>query len=99
MLLAEFDVDQQGIHPLAGDRIEAVKTISVIDPDTGERILSSKNPVRWAQLLPLTLRAGDLAVSLEQRPVGASATQPVADPVAALAEEIGDQAVAEAEYA
>lgn len=87
-LLAQFRVDQEGIHPEAGERTEAIATIPVIDPESGERLQSSDDPIRWARLLPSELRSGDLAVSVAERvePSGAE-ERARRDPIAALVPE------------
>lgn len=65
-LLAQFSVDEAGIHPEAGERVDVVEAIPVIDPNTGERLTSKDDPVRWAQLLPQSIRSGDLVALVEQ---------------------------------
>ncbi|HEV3035132.1 MAG TPA: hypothetical protein VGX72_10110 [Solirubrobacteraceae bacterium] len=95
VLLAQFSVDSSGIHAEAGERTDVVASISVIDPESGDRVLSGEDPVRWARLLPLALGSGDLAVNLQE--VEAVREEP--DPVRALAQEIGDEVPARAEYA
>jgi hypothetical protein len=97
-LVAEFSVDRNGVHPLAGKRTDEVSKIPVIDPETGDRVLSGEDPLRWARLLPSALRAGDLAVRVEEL-VGPPGTQEASDPVAALAEQAGNEAVAAVNYA
>lgn len=84
-LLAQFRVDEHGIHPEAGDRTQAIATIPAIDPENGERLQSEDDPLRWARLLPFELRAGDLAVSVED----ATETMEAArrDPIAELVTE------------
>jgi len=83
-LLAQFGVDEAGIHPEDGDRIDVVASIPVIDPDTGSRLTSDDNPVRWAELLPQTIRSGDLVALVETVEVGAKA-QYERDRIAVLA--------------
>jgi hypothetical protein len=98
-LLAEFIVGDDGIHAVAGDRVEQVATISVIDPDNGDRVLSAEEPVRWARLLPLAFRSGDLAVRVNEVAAEAGEANEEPDPMTALAEQVGDEALAETEYA
>jgi hypothetical protein len=98
-LLAQFSVDGDGIHTEAGERTDVVATISVIDPESGDRVLSSDDPLRWARLLPLTLRSGDLAVRVQEIESTATPVQEDLDPVQALAQEVGDETQALAENA
>jgi hypothetical protein len=84
-LLAQFKVDEHGIHPEAGDRTQAITTIPLIDPENGERLQSKDDPLRWARLLPLELRAGDLAVSVKDATEATEAAR--RDPIAELVAE------------
>lgn len=96
-LLAQFRVDAEGIHAEAGERTDVVATIPVIDPDSGERLQSGEDPIRWARLLPLAMRSGDLAVVVEEEvePTGAEADARE-DPIAEL---VVESSAAPAEYA
>jgi hypothetical protein len=48
--------------------------ISILDPETGQQITRGDDPERWARLLPLAYRAGDLGVEVAEvetaEPVG-----------------------------
>lgn len=95
-LLARFSVDETGIHPEAGERVDVVATIPVIDPDTGERLTSDDDPVRWAQLLPQSIRSGDLVALVEQVEAGASSPRTGRDGIAVLAAEAAEGSLASA---
>lgn len=98
-LLAQFAVDGDGIHAEAGERTNVVATIPVIDPESGERVLSEEDPVRWARLLPLAFRSGDLAVRVQEIELAAASAQEGSDPAQALARKAGDEALAGVDYA
>jgi hypothetical protein len=89
-LLAQFSVDETGIHPEAGERIDVVVAIPVIDPDTGERLTSDDDPVRWAQLLPQSIRSGDLVALVEEVEAGAPSSRAKRDGIAVLAAEAAE---------
>jgi hypothetical protein len=96
-LLAQFRVDAEGIHAEAGERTDVVATIPVIDPDTGERLQSSEDPIRWARLLPSAMRSGDLAVVVEEEVALTEAEDNAReDPIAEL---VVEGSAAPAEYA
>lgn len=88
-LLAEFRVDASGIEAVGGERTEEVLAIPVLDPKTGERVESQEDPVRWARLLPLTIRSGDLAVFVEEVGLDTSHDER-GGPMAALADELAE---------
>jgi len=50
--------------------------ISIVDPDTGERVTRTEDPERWARLLPFAYRGGDIAVAVAEvaaaQPAGAA---------------------------
>jgi hypothetical protein len=98
-LLAQFSVDSDGIHPEKGERTDVVATIPVIDPESGDRVLSSEDPVRWAHLLPLAFRSGDLAIQVQEVEFADTSIQEVSDPAQTLAQKAGDEALAGVDYA
>jgi hypothetical protein len=65
-LLAQLRVDAKGIEAEGGERTKEVLAIPVLDPRSGERVESGKDPVRWARLLPQAIRSGDLVVFVEE---------------------------------
>jgi hypothetical protein len=50
--------------------------ISIVEPDTGERVTRAEDAERWARLLPFAYRNGDLTVEVVEvasaEPVGAA---------------------------
>lgn len=50
--------------------------ISILDPETGQPVSRGEDPERWAGLLPLAYRAGDVSVEVAEvkaaEPVGAA---------------------------
>lgn len=89
-LLAQLRVDRSGIEVEAGERGDEILSIPVLDPKTGEQVKSQEDPIRWARLLPLAIRSGDLAVFVEE--VGAEASKDEdAGPMAALADELAEE--------
>jgi hypothetical protein len=50
--------------------------ISILDPETGRQITRGEDPQRWARLLPLAYRSGDVSVAVAEvetaTPVGAA---------------------------
>jgi hypothetical protein len=50
--------------------------LAIVEPSTGERVTLADGAERWAKLLPLAYRNGDLAVEVSEtavaEPVGAS---------------------------
>jgi len=40
--------------------------ISIVDPETAERVARDIDPERWARLLPLAYRSGDLNVEVAE---------------------------------
>jgi hypothetical protein len=50
--------------------------LAIVDPETAERVTRADGSERWARLLPLAYRNGDLRVEVEEtavaEPVGAS---------------------------
>jgi len=62
---------------LSGPRAEWVDLdISILDPETGERVTRGQDPERWARLLPLAYRSGDISVEAAEvearEPTGAA---------------------------
>lgn len=83
-LLARFRVGPEGIQAEEGERIDEVLAIPALDPETGERVESKEDPVRWARLLPLAIRSGDLVVLVEE--VAETVGDEEAGPMAVLAD-------------
>lgn len=88
-LLAQFRVDANGIEAEDGERTEEVLQIPVVDPETGKQIKSHEDPVRWARLLPLAIRSGDLVVFVEETGAKVSRAEQ-AGHMADLAEELAE---------
>lgn len=87
----EFDADQdrwveRPIAELLADSDEVTVSgphaewvdldISILDPKTGRQVTLGEDPERWARLLPLAYRAGDVSVEVAEvmtaAPVGAA---------------------------
>jgi hypothetical protein len=88
-LLAQLRVDANGIDAEDGERTKEVLQIPVLDPETGKQIKSHEDPVRWARLLPLAIRSGDLVVFVEDAEAKISRTEN-AGHMADLAEELAE---------
>ncbi|HKZ15740.1 MAG TPA: hypothetical protein VJL81_18030 [Solirubrobacterales bacterium] len=95
-LLAQFSVDEAGIHPEAGDRCDVIAAIPVVDPETGDRLTSEADPLRWARLLPQALRSGDLVALVEEVETATSSTSAKRDGIAVLAAEAVEGSMASA---
>jgi hypothetical protein len=68
-LLARFVADEDGIltdRDDAEDRTAVVMGIPVVDPSTGEQVLATGEPLRWAALLPTAFRSGTLEADIEE---------------------------------
>lgn len=46
--------------------------ISIVDPESAERVTRGVDPERWARLLPLAYRSGDLNVDAAEPVAGAA---------------------------
>lgn len=88
-LLARFRVDENGIYAEDGERCDEVRAITVLDPETGERVESGEDPLRWARLLPQAIRSGDLVVFVEEEAEKAPRRE-AAGPMAEIAEELAE---------
>jgi hypothetical protein len=88
-LLAQVRVDAKGIEAEAGERTKELLAIPVLDPQSGERVESGDNPVRWARLLPQAIRSGDLVVFVEEVADGAPRDER-GGPMADLADELAE---------
>ena len=89
-LLAQLRVDSKGVVPEDGERTEEVLAIPVLDPKTGEQVTSQNDPLRWARLLPLAIRSGDLAIFVEEVEAETSRDQ-AAGPMEELADELVEE--------
>ncbi len=74
--VAELIVDGEDVR-ISGPRSEWISPdIAIIDPETREQVTRSDGAERWARLLPLAYRSGDLDVEVSEvavaEPVGAS---------------------------
>lgn len=94
-LLAQFSADESGIHREAGGRVDVIAAIPVVDPETGDRLTSTDDPVRWAQLLPQALRSGDLVALVEEVETESDSSSSRRDGIAALAVEAEEVSAAQ----
>ena len=60
-LMAELSVDERGVSRIRGPHVEIVGAMSVVDPMSGDRLLSADDPLRWARLLPHAFAGGQVA--------------------------------------
>jgi hypothetical protein len=67
-VLVRLLVDSDSTALMSGEEAiaEQVKATSVMDPTSGQRITSSSDPMRWAQLLPRSFRSGSLAATAQE---------------------------------
>jgi hypothetical protein len=73
-LIAELVADGEEVT-ISGPRAEWISLdISIIDPDTGEQVNRERDAERWARLLPLAYRSGDIDVEVNE----VEAAEPVA---------------------
>ena len=64
--VAELIADGEDVR-ISGPRAEWISPdIAIIDPETRERVTRSNGAERWARLLPLAYRSGDLDVEVSE---------------------------------
>jgi hypothetical protein len=64
--VAELVADGQEVT-LSGPHADWISLdISIVDPETGERIARDNEAERWARLLPFAYRDGDLSISVTE---------------------------------
>lgn len=57
---------------VSGDRADWIdRDIPIRDPENGDQVDSRSNPERWARLLPLAYRSGDIDVEVTEVAVAA----------------------------
>ena len=72
--IAELLADRNEVT-ISGPHAEWIDLdISIVDPETAERVTRDVDAKRWAQLLPLAYRSGDLNVEVAE----VDAAEPVA---------------------
>ncbi|HCG00116.1 MAG TPA: hypothetical protein DEV93_06180 [Chloroflexi bacterium] len=69
---AELKVDGREVS-IGGDRQWVSLEVGVVDPENGEEVTFEKDPERWATLLPLAYRSGDVTVETTGAMAGAAA--------------------------